>query len=79
MATPVTRPLRQIAPDLWETPRDAPAPGLTTHAYRGTPPSRPNVRFCSVATDAHLAALAHEVAPGTRGACVQEAQEGLTA
>lgn len=43
--------MRQIRDDLWETTADAPAPGLTTHAYLWTPPAGGNVLFYSVATD----------------------------
>jgi hydroxyacylglutathione hydrolase len=58
--------MRQIRDDLWETTADAPAPGLTTHAYLWTPPAGGNVLFYSVATDgdfdriAELGGLAHQ-------------------
>lgn len=41
--------MRQIRPDLWETRADAPAPGLTTHAYLWTPPHGRNVLFYNTA------------------------------
>ena len=64
--------MRQIRPDLWETRADAPAPGLTTHAYLWTPsaPSTPsgagNVVFYNTAGDddleemARLGGVAHQ-------------------
>jgi hydroxyacylglutathione hydrolase len=44
--------MRQIRPDLWETPSESPFEGLTTHAYLWTPPAGGNVLFYSTVTDA---------------------------
>lgn len=46
--------MRQLRPDLWETEPDAPAPGLTTHAYLWIPPGGGNVLFYSTAGSSDL-------------------------
>jgi hydroxyacylglutathione hydrolase len=58
--------MRQIRPDLWETRADAPAPGLTTHAYLWTPSGAGNVLLYNTAGDddldeiARLGGVAHQ-------------------
>ncbi len=58
--------LTRIRQDLWETQAFSPAPGLTTHAYLWTPPSRRNVLFFSpgngddFAEIADLGGVAHQ-------------------
>jgi len=50
--------MRQIRADLWETAPDAPAPGLTTHAYLWVPPHGGNVLFYNTAGTRELDAMA---------------------
>ncbi|WP_078331153.1 MBL fold metallo-hydrolase [Mycobacteroides salmoniphilum] len=52
-----TSNVRRIRSDLWETRRDSPFPGLTTHAYLWTRPDG-NVLFYSPATDADFEVIA---------------------
>ncbi|TDZ77732.1 MBL fold metallo-hydrolase [Mycobacteroides salmoniphilum] len=55
--TTKTSNVRQIRSDLWETRRDSPFPGLTTHAYLWTRPEG-NVLFYSPATEADFEMIA---------------------
>lgn len=50
--------LRRIRPDLWETRRDEPFLGLTTHAYLWRHRNGANILFYSPATEADFDALA---------------------
>jgi hydroxyacylglutathione hydrolase len=56
-ASPSSDGLHRVADDLWETSLDAPAPGLTTHAYLWVAPEVGNVLFYSVASDRDLGAI----------------------
>lgn len=49
--------LTKIREDLWETQGENPFPGLTTHAYLWTPPSRENVLFYSTVSDGDFDAI----------------------
>lgn len=49
--------MRRIRDDLWETEPDAPAPGLTTHAYLWTPPDTGNVLFYNTVGDGDADAI----------------------
>jgi hydroxyacylglutathione hydrolase len=49
--------MRQIRSDLWETRRDSPFPGLSTHAYLWTGGRCGNVLFYSTQTDADFGDL----------------------
>jgi hydroxyacylglutathione hydrolase len=55
--TTTTSNVRQIRSDLWETRRDSPFPGLTTHAYLWTRPGG-NVLFYCPVTEADFEAIA---------------------
>ena len=49
--------MRRIRDDLWETEPDAPAPGLTTHAYLWTPSDGGNVLFYNTVGDGDADAI----------------------
>lgn len=49
--------MRRIRDDLWETEPDAPAPGLTTHAYLWTPSDAGNVLFYNTLGDGDAEAI----------------------
>lgn len=50
--------VRQVQPDLWETDIEAPAPGLTTHAYVLVTPDAGNVLLYNVTAEHELDAIA---------------------